>query len=237
LGGTPAGVSEGRKGVLLDVGGVFIVPRGARLAEELAVLAGLPDAAFDRAHFEGMRAMDGADLPGTADWSIYLGAYLSSLGVASGELPGSIDALSPLWAGPSVGLWRQVLAESVAGLRALHAADLKLGIVSNSDGSVEAELLRSRVCQVGPGDGVPVLTVIDSGVVGVAKPDPAIFDFALPALGLDPADVLYVGDSVTYDVRAAEAAGMTPLHFDPFGLCDDGAHAHVAVLDEVLDHA
>jgi putative hydrolase of the HAD superfamily len=232
-----ATAAVGRKGVLLDVGGVFVVPRGARLAEELALLAGVPDAAFDRAHFEGIRAVDVADVEGTGDWGVYLAAYLSSLGVDSAELGGAIDTLRPLWTGPSVGLWRQILVESVAGLRTLHAADLKLGIVSNSDGSVEAELVRSKVCQVGPGHGVPVLTVIDSAVVGVAKPDPAIFDFALPFLGLDPADVLYVGDSVKYDVRGAEAAGMTALHFDPFGLCGDRAHAHVAGLDEVLAHA
>jgi len=83
---------------------------------------------------------------------------------------------------------------------------------------------------------VPVLTIVDSDVVGVAKPDPSIFDFALQALGKDPTDVIYVGDSVKYDVRSAEAAGMTPLHVDPFGLCQSSDHAHVGGVGEVLTH-
>ncbi len=181
-----------------------------------------------------MRALDLANVPGSEDWRIYLEAYLSSLGVQEVQLEAAIAALAPLWRGPSVDLWRRILSESTAGLQTLYEADLRLGIVSNSDGRVEEELIRGKICQVGPGHGVPVLTIVDSGVVGVAKPDPAIFGFALPALGLDPSDVIYVGDSVKYDIRSAEAAGMTAVHFDPFGLCDVRDHAHVADVGEVL---
>jgi len=48
--------------------------------------------------------------------------------------------------------------------------------------------------------------------------------------------VIYVGDSVKYDVRSAEAAGMTPLHIDPYELCRSTDHAHVGSIDEVLAH-
>ena len=113
-------------------------------------------------------------------------------------------------------------------------AGVRLGIVSNSDGHVEEELLRSQICQIGPGRGVPVQTIIDSGVVGVAKPDPTIFDFALTQLDLHPSDVIYVGDSVKYDVTSARAAGMTALHFDPFLLCADTDHLHVDRVGDVL---
>ena len=47
--------------------------------------------------------------------------------------------------------------------------------------------------------------------------------------------MIYVGDSVKYDVRSAEAAGITPLHIDPFALCEDTDHGHVAHLGEVLN--
>jgi putative hydrolase of the HAD superfamily len=63
-----------------------------------------------------------------------------------------------------------------------------------------------------------VACVVDSHVVGVAKPDPRIFEPALAALGLPASPrVAYVGDTVFYDVRAAAAAGLTPLLHDPFG--------------------
>jgi putative hydrolase of the HAD superfamily len=223
------------RGVLLDVGGVFLVPSRLRLIQALGdPFNGFSDTDFDRAHFEGMRALDAATGSQNQERAAYFDAYLSSLAVPRQRLASAIETLVPLWAGPSPDLWRQVLTGSIDGLRSLHEADLPLGIVSNSDGHVEEELERNRICQVGPGHGVPVLTVIDSGVVGISKPDPAIFDFALTILGVDPSEVVYVGDSVKYDVRSAEAAGLTPIHFDPYGLCRESDHSHIARVDDVL---
>ena len=225
------------QGVLLDVGGVFLVPSRDRVVEALGELIGtLSDAECDRAHFEGIHALDMADAPGEGEWRPYLNGYLSSLGIPEDLLEAAIDRLIPVWRGPSFDLWRRILSGSIAGLWRLHHADLRLGMVSNSDGHVEEELVRSKICQVGQGLGVPVQIVIDSGVVGVAKPDPSIFDLALPSLGLGPSDVIYVGDSVKYDIRSAEDAGMTPLHFDPFELCEEIDHLHIAEVGDVLHH-
>ncbi len=225
------------QGVLLDVGGVFLVPSRDRLVEALGELIGtLSDAECDRAHFGGIHALDVANVPGDGDRRIYLNGYLSSIGIPEDRLEAAIDTLIPVWRGPSLDLWRRVLSGSIAGLRTLHEADLRLGIVSNSDGHVEEGLVRSKICQVGPGQGVPVQTIIDSGVVGVAKPDPTMFNFAFPSLGLDPSDVIYVGDSVKYDIRSAEAGGMMPLHFDPLNLCEETDHPHIAQVGDVLHY-
>jgi putative hydrolase of the HAD superfamily len=226
------------RGVLLDVGGVFLVPSRTPILQALDHrIGGLTDAAFDRAHFEAIHALDVANVPPHEDRDIYLGRYLSSLGIPESKLGAAIDALHPLWTGRSLDLWRRILNGSISGLQNLNQADVRLGIVSNSDGLVKEELVQNAICQVGQGPGVSVLTIVDSGVVGVAKPDPTIFDFALPVLGLDPSDVIYVGDSGKYDVRSAEAAGMIPLHFDPFGLCNEVDHAHVTTVGGVLHHA
>jgi putative hydrolase of the HAD superfamily len=185
-----------------------------------------------------MHALDQVNVPGNDDLRIYFNGYLSSLGIHGNRLEPAIDSLDALWrSSSSPDVWQRILSGSIAGLRMLDGSDLRLGIVSNSDGHVEEELIRNEICQVGPGPGVRVLTVVDSGVVGVAKPDPTIFDFAVPALGLEASDVIYVGDSVKYDVRSAEAAGITPIHFDPFGLCHQMDHAHVGTVGEVLQHA
>jgi putative hydrolase of the HAD superfamily len=224
-------------GVLLDVGGVFLVPSRDRVVEALGELIGtLSDAQCDRAHFEGIHALDVANVPGDGDMGFYLNGYLLSLGIPEDRLEEAIDKLVPVWRGPSLDLWRRILNGSIAGLRRLHHADLRLGIVSNSDGHVEEELVRDEICQLGPGQGVPVQTIVDSGVVGVAKPDPTIFDSALPSLRLDPSDVIYVGDSVKYDIRSAEAAGTTPLHFDPLSLCEETNHLRIAQVGDVLHH-
>jgi len=72
--------------------------------------------------------------------------------------------------------------------------------------------------------------VIDSHVVGVAKPDPRIFELALHALKTSPAECLHVGDSVRYDVTGAQAAGMTAVHIDPLEVCRAGDHTHASSL-------
>jgi HAD superfamily hydrolase (TIGR01509 family) len=51
--------------------------------------------------------------------------------------------------------------------------------------------------------------VIESAVVGVRKPDPRIFELGVQALGLPPAEVLVIGDSVEKDIRPACMIGCT----------------------------
>jgi putative hydrolase of the HAD superfamily len=53
-------------------------------------------------------------------------------------------------------------------------------------------------------------TVIISGDVGVKKPNPAIFSFALEQTGLSKNEVIYVGDT-DEDVTGAMAAGIRPI--------------------------
>jgi len=124
------------------------------------------------------------------------------------------------------------------------ALGVPIGVVSNSDGSVEADLRSAGLCYAPrpaepvPG-AVPVGVIIDSAVVGVAKPDPGIFAIALSALGVPPGQtVLHVGDSLRYDVAGALAAGLQPVHMDPYGFCpapDD--HPHIRRLADLPDLA
>lgn len=53
--------------------------------------------------------------------------------------------------------------------------------------------------------------IIESAVVGVRKPDPEIFRMGVKALGLNPDQVLVVGDSYRKDIVPAEAAGCKTL--------------------------
>src|SRR5207245_9422584 len=94
-----------------------------------------------------------------------------------------------------------------------HLGDmgLRLAAVSNSDGRVEQELAED-----GLADAFEV--IIDSSVVGVWKPDPRIFGFCLEAMDVEAHECLYVGDTLTFDVSGAVAAGLAPCHFDRLGL-------------------
>ena len=220
--------------VILGVGGVLLVPHfetAAPVLEPFEVTVDAPIA--ERAHYFGALALD--DAPGDQpEVGLYLSGYLEGLGVAPEDRALAAERIRAAWAVPNLDIWRQQVRGSMLGLRKLAESGVKLGIISNSDGSVEEQLRRGRICQIGEGFGVPVLAIIDSGVVGVAKPAAEIFRHALDPLQVQPEQSLYVGDTRRYDVRGARAAGLVPVHFDPYQLCPElDDHAHVVNLADV----
>jgi putative hydrolase of the HAD superfamily len=60
--------------------------------------------------------------------------------------------------------------------------------------------------------------VIISEVVGVNKPDKAIFEHALNLAGATKHESIMIGDSVEADVRGALDFGMDAIYFNPTGL-------------------
>ena len=53
------------------------------------------------------------------------------------------------------------------------------------------------------------------GLVGVAKPDPRIFELGLRAAGTAPEETVYIGDSYFIDVVGARRVGLGAVLFDP----------------------
>lgn len=217
--------------VLLDVGGILLLPHPdivlAALAEHGASGG---DAEVRRGHYAGIAAMDRLGRP---SWSSYYTAMARTVGVGDGQLAGAIAALRSIY--DSTDTWTLVTDGAVETLAALRAAGLKIAIVSNSDGTIADRLRASAVCQLGPGPGVSVDVVLDSGVVGVEKPDRRIFDRAVGDLGVERSKVVHVGDTRYADIVGALGAGIRPLHLDPYGDCPqpDG-HEHVPDLAALL---
>ena len=217
--------------LIFDVGGVLLVPRAEPIANALGL--SLDRARAEEAHYHGVRALDDTDTL-EAERIAYLDAYTRCVGVPEVDRPSARTRLQALFSASSLELWGQPVRGSVEALRSLAGGLRKLAIVSNADGTVEEQLRRSQICQVGEGLGVPVLAIIDSTVVGVAKPAAEIFRHALDPLGVSPDRAVYIGDTRKYDVAGARAAGLVPIHFDPYLLCptrDD--HQHVASLSEI----
>jgi putative hydrolase of the HAD superfamily len=220
--------------VLLDVGGIFHLPDHQRIRDALArggFTAGAVD--LDRAHYAGAVAFraEGPDVPWRQFWRRYLDAYVDVCGVPAAlraEVHRHLDSAFAVAA-----LWARIIPGSLDGLRALDATGVRLGVVSNADGTVQERLAGQGVLQVGPGTGVPVECVIDSGAVGVSKPDPRIFRIALEAMQVAPADAWYVGDTPAIDVTGARAAGLEPIVMDPYGLHEDADYVRVRSLGEV----
>jgi FMN phosphatase YigB (HAD superfamily) len=214
---------------------VFLVPHFETVASAFIDYGiQLDEAAAERAHYFGARALDTAsDDPEELRHAYFLG-YADGAGVPREQWPLAEERIRKAWAVPNIDVWRQHVRGSSEGLRLLAARGVKLGIISNSDGTVEEQLRRGEICQVGEGLGVPVLAIIDSGVVGVSKPEVEIFRHALEPIGVRPERAVYVGDTLRYDVRGARAAGLVPVHFDPYALCDErDDHAHVTRVGDV----
>ncbi|CAB4872985.1 unannotated protein [freshwater metagenome] len=200
--------------VLFDAGGVFVLPDPTVLGPLLAPYGGATDIDMHvRAHYRGM-AVKSAKGSAEKSWHEYNLAYVESVGVPADEIAYAAHVLDST---RNAYVWRWPLAESVAALAALVAAGVPVGVVSNASGQIEEVLQRSGVCQVGHGAHTSVRVVIDSHVVGVAKPDPGIFDHALVYFeGIERHRIAYVGDSVTMDIGGARAAGLYPILLDPF---------------------
>jgi putative hydrolase of the HAD superfamily len=223
---------------LLDAGGVLVFPEPANVLPPLRAAGLDPDlATLERAHYQAMAIQDTDALPPVQAtwWRNYLHSYVTACGVPADRAEVLATEMARGIRGHS---WAHVGLGAMDGLRAVAALGLPMGVVSNSDGTVESDLRRLGVCYVpdladgsGPG-GIAMGVILDSAVVGVAKPDPAIFRIALDALGV-PADrsVLHAGDSLRYDVAGALDAGLQPVHMDPYGFCPapDG-HPHVRSL-------
>jgi FMN phosphatase YigB (HAD superfamily) len=75
-----------------------------------------------------------------------------------------------------------------------------LVLVSNFYGNVHAVLTDFRLDSY-------FNDIIESVVVGVCKPDPAIWQKGVDALGLSASEVLVVGDSFTKDIQSAKSIG------------------------------
>src|SRR5262249_38264819 len=130
-------------------------------------------------------------------------------------------------------LWLQELPGCRDGLRELAATGIRLGIVSNADGVIAQRLAEAELLQVGPGVGVEVDCIIDSGAVGVSKPDPRIFQLAVDAMSIEPGDAWYVGDMPGIDIVGARAAGLFPIVMDPYEFHLDADYARVSSLSDL----
>ncbi len=95
--------------------------------------------------------------------------------------------------------------EAEEALSLLRTAGVAIGVCSNWGWELDAFL-----------EEVGLLDLVDSAVTsaraGARKPHPRIYAHSAAALGVDPRDVLFVGDSWEPDVRGPRRVGMTAVH-------------------------
>ncbi len=200
--------------VLFDAGGVLVLPDPHVFGPLLAYYGGDPSLdAHRRAHYAGMASKALVDAS-EWEWAHYNDAYFDAISMPPGERAAASDVFERT---RGARLWRWMIPETRSALDRFASVGFPMGVVSNAYGQIE-EVLAREICQVGPGEHVEMRCIVDSHLVGVAKPDPTIFDHALPHFGgFDRARIAYVGDSVTMDIAAARGAGLHAILIDPYG--------------------
>lgn len=141
-----------------------------------------------------------------SDWDLFSQFYLKQLGQQTTMYPETIPTLKVL------------------------SINYQLGCLTNGISDVQ----RSRLALSGLNQFFK--SIIISSEHGTAKPDPEIFFLSCRSLGVNPSEMLYIGDSVTSDMQGAQAAGIDFWWYHPFSGKSDirsGYQYKIETLDEI----
>lgn len=220
------------RAILLDVGGVLLLPRPDVVRRAFARAGAVVDPAPpEDAHYRAIAATES----GGAAWSGFAGSrywieYARAAGVPEALVePAGREMHRVQSLGESV--WTHPVRGGREGLMELSRTGAEIVLVTNTErGHAGPTLRRHGICQVGAGPGVAIRAIVDSARVGVAKPDPRIFRIALDRAAASPAEAVHAGDSLRSDVDGARGAGIAAVHLDPLSLCPGRDHPHVVSL-------
>ena len=115
--------------------------------------------------------------------------------------------------------WDQILPGTRAALERIREK-FRIAVISNADGKIERVLSRCGIADC-------FESITDSGIVGVEKPRPEIFEAALKTMNVRPEESLYVGDVYSVDYVGATNAGMEAILFDVAGAYRDRSESRV----------
>jgi FMN phosphatase YigB (HAD superfamily) len=231
--------------VVFDIGGVFLI-RHPEPVQNGMTRAGFQMPAhegtkYHDAHYHAVRALTDVTGDGNINeysrefWINFEHAYLKFLGIETHDLDRAVEGMfTEVFQKEAHPIWRMFLHDNIEAFKSLGASGMPIAIVTNNDATAEAQMRDFAICQVGPGPLTNVAAIVDSGVLKIAKPDPAIFLPALEALGTEPSRTLYVGDTVHADVVGATRAGMPVVQLDPLGLHGHLPHTRASGVAEVV---
>ncbi|HXW84672.1 MAG TPA: HAD family hydrolase, partial [Candidatus Binataceae bacterium] len=192
----PAPSPKEIKALLFDFGGTLAFLDYEFLASEFS----RPDRridplALEHAEYSGRRAIDdylmsGKPASALGSYVDYFRTWMRTVGFRDQEIDQLRARFQKIHRAST--LWRVVRPGIRETLARLKDAGLKLAVVSNAEGQVEGDAQRFGLAQFFD-------VIIDSHVVGVAKPDPRIFQIALERLGVGAEESLFAGDIYSID--------------------------------------
>ena len=227
---------RGARAVLFDVGGTLTHPDWPRLASLAREEAGreFDSKELERVFKDGLREVDaclkrGEQPPcdtGRRNWTFTL--MYGGLGVEAASCERLSARLDETHAERH--LWCGIDRDAARVLGALREAGVQTAAVSNTEDGRLEELL--ELIGLRPHFG----ELFDSFVVGVRKPDAAIFRLALERLGVGAEESAFVGDSYAHDALAARDAGLRAVLLDPLGLHPESVCPRIRSLAELINY-
>jgi putative hydrolase of the HAD superfamily len=163
------------------------------------------DVWFARAVRDALREL-GADVPEEEFWREYDRARQAQNGMRRALARRFLGADADLAAlsERTKGRWRyppEALHADVRPCLERLAERYRLGVLANQPEATRTALERDGVARF-----IDVWVVSDE--VGIEKPDPRIFAYALAKAGCEPVEAAYVGDRLDNDIRPASQAGF-----------------------------
>jgi HAD superfamily hydrolase (TIGR01662 family) len=220
------------RAVLFDAGGTLAHPDWERIARLVEQETGCSYEATElrRSLYESLRLIDGrlaeeavrahTRRPGWVFCDMF-----GALGVDEGTCA-QLAALV-LAAHRERHLWTGLDGDVPRVINELKQAGLRVGVISNTeDGRLEEMLKLLEIA-------THFDLLVDSYVVGLRKPDAAIFRYALAELKVAPHEAVYVGDSYGHDVLGAERAGLRAILLDPLDLYRESDCSRIHALSEL----
>ena len=190
--------STALRALILDYGNVLTHVQRDHWFELMAAEVGAPGDRFRDAYWGHRHAYD-AGLPAHDYWR----RVAEAAGRPVGDMPGPmIGRLIDM----DVSSWAEYRDEVWDLARSFRAAGGRTAFLSNGVPETMTRLRAERAL-----DGWFDVVVV-SYEVGLAKPDPRIFELCLSRLGVHAGEALFVDDRAE-NVAAAERLGMRTLHF------------------------
>jgi putative hydrolase of the HAD superfamily len=164
---------------------------------------------------------------GGVGWGRTIGTMIVQAGVAPEHVPA---LLAKLWRSHmELNLWWLVPDGLGPALDAIRAIGVKVVVVSNSEGMLDVLFDRLGISK-------HLDLLVDSGKVGIEKPDAGIWQIALAAFPTPPDRVLHLGDTYATDIAGARALGFRAALIDPFAHYE-GRHEDVERVPGVVEVA
>jgi putative hydrolase of the HAD superfamily len=155
--------------------------------------------------------------PGARGWGAMVGTMLVEAGFSPQGLPALLE---DVWRSHvEKNLWSLVPEGFSAAMARVRERGIRVVLVSNSEG-----MLERLFAELGILSDFDLL--LDSGNIGLEKPDPRFFAIALERFGVAAHQALHLGDIYSTDITGARAAGMRAALVDPYGHYD-GLYADV----------